>query len=125
MSFLDLFEPEDAAKLWAALSRHDTDENTFMTKLQGKRKNRNLFFVNFHASLGKFQQTGNRALALSYIVRTVDITRRLQREAELAQASKLATLGEMATGIAHELNQPLNVIRVGADFLARMTRRRG
>lgn len=123
MSFLDLFEPEDAAQLWAELSRSDTDEGVFMTKLQGQRKNRNLFFVNVHASVGKFQELENRALALSYIVRTVDITRRLQREAELAQASKLATLGEMATGIAHELNQPLNVIRVGADYLSRMTTR--
>jgi len=28
------------------------------------------------------------------------------------QASKLATLREMATSVAHELNQPLNVIRM-------------
>ena len=41
----------------------------------------------------------------------------------MIQASKMATLGEMATGIAHELNQPLNVIRVGADFFAKMIRR--
>jgi C4-dicarboxylate-specific signal transduction histidine kinase len=33
----------------------------------------------------------------------------------LVQTSKLATLGEMAAGIAHELNQPLNVIRMAAD----------
>ncbi len=123
MSFLDLFEPEDAAQLWEELRRHDTDEYIFMTKLRGQRKNRDLFFVNVHASVAKFQELGNRASALSYIIRAVDITRRLQLDAELAQASKMAKLGEMATGIAHELNQPLNVIRVGADFLARMTRR--
>jgi C4-dicarboxylate-specific signal transduction histidine kinase len=33
---------------------------------------------------------------------------------QIIQASKLATLGQMATSIAHELNQPLNVIRMAA-----------
>jgi two-component system sensor histidine kinase TtrS len=33
-----------------------------------------------------------------------------QREAELAHVSRLTTLGEMATGLAHELNQPLSAI---------------
>ena len=44
-----------------------------------------------------------------------DITERKRLAAELIQSSKLATLGEMATGMAHELNQPLNVIRMAAD----------
>ncbi len=46
-----------------------------------------------------------------------DITERLQaeeaenqRQAELAHAARLSTMGEMATGIAHELNQPLSAI---------------
>ncbi|NRR29797.1 sensor histidine kinase [Oxalobacteraceae bacterium] len=34
---------------------------------------------------------------------------------ELVQAGKLAMLGQMATGIAHELNQPLAAIRAFAD----------
>lgn len=36
-------------------------------------------------------------------------------EDQLIQSSKLAALGEMATGIAHELNQPLNIIRMAAE----------
>jgi len=32
------------------------------------------------------------------------------KDMQLAQASKLATLGQMSTEIAHELNQPLNVL---------------
>jgi C4-dicarboxylate-specific signal transduction histidine kinase len=35
----------------------------------------------------------------------------------------MATLGAIATGMAHELNQPLNVMRMGADFVAKMIRR--
>lgn len=38
-------------------------------------------------------------------------------QAQLIQSSKLASLGEMATGIAHELNQPLFTIRMSANNL--------
>ena len=34
------------------------------------------------------------------------------KDMQLQQATKLASLGEMAAGIAHEINQPLNVIRL-------------
>jgi PAS domain S-box-containing protein len=44
-----------------------------------------------------------------------DITERRLVQAELIQASKMATLGEMATAVAHELNQPLNIIRIASD----------
>jgi PAS domain S-box-containing protein len=39
---------------------------------------------------------------------------RKQAAVILIQSSRLATLGEMATSVAHELNQPLNVIRMAA-----------
>ncbi len=44
-----------------------------------------------------------------------DVTEHKRLEQQLIQASKLATLGEMAAGIAHEINQPLHVIRMLAD----------
>lgn len=43
-----------------------------------------------------------------------DVTEMRHNEHQLVQASKMATLGEMATGVAHELNQPLGVIRMAA-----------
>ena len=45
-----------------------------------------------------------------------DETRRRATEMALAQSAKLITLGEMATGMAHELNQPLNVIKMAAHI---------
>lgn len=42
----------------------------------------------------------------------LDTTRMRDADLQLLQAAKLATLGEMATAIAHELNQPLAVIRM-------------
>ncbi|MBT6275061.1 MAG: PAS domain S-box protein [Chromatiales bacterium] len=43
-----------------------------------------------------------------------DITERKKAQSQVIQSSKLATLGEMATSVAHELNQPLNVIRMAS-----------
>ena len=53
------------------------------------------------------------------LITTSDITKRLEAEQQLIQASKLATLGEMATGVAHELNQPLTVIKTASSFFIR------
>ena len=47
----------------------------------------------------------------------IDVSLRKEAEQQLIQASKLASLGAMATGVAHELNQPLNVIKIGASNL--------
>ena len=60
--------------------------------------------VNFQARISRYQ---NRPAIIAAVW---DVTERLQKHAKLIQAGKMATLGEMATGIAHELNQPLNVI---------------
>jgi histidine kinase len=54
-------------------------------------------------------------------VATTDITEIIEKEAQLIQASKLSTLGQMSASIAHELNQPLNAIKVGNEFLKMMT----
>lgn len=47
-------------------------------------------------------------------VRAEQDKERKEAAAQIIQASKLATLGEMATAVAHELNQPLSVIRMAA-----------
>lgn len=45
----------------------------------------------------------------------IDVSARRQAELAMYQASKLAMLGEMATGLAHEINQPLAVIRLAVE----------
>ncbi len=44
-----------------------------------------------------------------------DVTEQKKAEAQLIRTSRLATLGEMASGIAHELNQPLTNMRMMAE----------
>jgi histidine kinase len=57
------------------------------------------------------------------IVTTSDVTERVKSEEQLIQASKMATLGEMSAGVAHELNQPLSVIKTSASFLSKKIER--
>ena len=49
-----------------------------------------------------------------------DLTQQLEREQQLIQASRIATLGEMATGMAHEINQPLNAIKLAVVNVGRL-----
>ena len=53
----------------------------------------------------------------------LDISEPEEAVAQVIQASKLATLDEIATSVAHELNQPLNVIRMAAGNLLQKIRK--
>ncbi|MDH3878960.1 MAG: PAS domain S-box protein, partial [Desulfobacterales bacterium] len=66
-------------------------------------------FANFDEH-GKL--TGTRAIAR-------DITERKQAEAETLRAGHLASLGELAAGVAHEINNPINGIINYAEILSR------
>ncbi|WP_100400396.1 ATP-binding protein [Bacillus sp. FJAT-44742] len=48
-----------------------------------------------------------------------DVTKRTHIEAQLMQSGKLAAIGEMAAGVAHELNSPLTAILGNAQLLLR------
>jgi histidine kinase len=104
-SFLDLFIEKDRDEYAAKLK-------TVSVINQAKQQNKNgkTLFVTIRISPSDY--SGNKVLLVS----TSDITKRLETEQQLIQASKMATLGEMATGVAHELNQPLSVIKTASSF---------
>jgi histidine kinase len=104
-SFLDLFKEQEREVYIEQLSGSAAINQV----AQIGKDNKNIV-VNISIALSEYL---NRSALL---VTTSDITKRLETEQQLIQASKMATLGEMATGVAHELNQPLSVIKTGSSF---------
>ena len=62
-----------------------------------------------------------------YIRDLTDVRRREEEmrahQRELSHMNRFAILGELAAGLAHELNQPLSGIRTRAQLLAKMVER--
>lgn len=85
----------------------------FQERLVHLKKNGEALYVNIWVSPADFtEQT-------VLLITVIDITLSIETEQQLIQAGKMATLGEMATGVAHELNQPLSVIKTASSFIAR------
>lgn len=83
-------------------------------KARHRKKDNSYFYIRVIACPIRYE--GRNAIILA----ATDITESIEKDAQLFQASKMKTLGEMSAGIAHELNQPLNAIKIGSDFLRRM-----
>jgi histidine kinase len=105
-SFLDLFDEEGKDQYSIKLRT-----SSFISKAAHKHKKGDQLFVDIRLSPHDYQE--KQVL----LVTTSDITKRLETEQQLSHASKMATLGEMATGVAHELNQPLTVIKTASSIL--------
>jgi histidine kinase len=110
-NFAQLFPEEERERLPAQVRRMSS-----INQVKQVRKDGSPFYVDMWIS--PVEYPGRRAL----LVTTSDITQRLETEQQLIQASKMTTLGEMATGVAHELNQPLSVIKTASRFFIKKVR---
>lgn len=91
------------------------NNSILFTKKKHFKKNKTSFFVNVKVVHATYAHRN------VLIASTTDITESVEKETQLIQAGKLATLGTMAAGMAHEINQPLNVIQICADLIIKMT----
>ena len=105
-SFLILFETAEHQNYALEIRTSDT-----LNHARQVTKDCRSIFVNIRVSPHEY--LGRPAL----LVAASDVIRPLMVKHQLIQASKMATLGEMATGVAHELNQPLSVIKTASSFL--------
>jgi two-component system sensor kinase FixL len=81
--------------------------------------------TNFPVHLSVGEVAGTKVSQFIGIIRDMSENHRLEREvremqSELAHATRLSELGEMAAGIAHEINQPLTAISTYANACHRM-----
>jgi PAS domain S-box-containing protein len=114
--FLELGEKNDE-ELAESLKSLSKDRSHLLTKKRHYRKGGQPFYVNINMSFAKYGEMD------VIVASTTDITEVIEKETQLIQAGKMTTLGVMAAGMAHEINQPLNVIQVCADFFLKMLNR--
>ncbi len=107
-NFLTMFSPEERERYASQLRAF-----TVLNRARNFRADGSPFYVDIMLSPAEYHE------CQILLVTTNDITERLETEQKLIQASKMATLGEMATGVAHELNQPLTVIKTAGSFITR------
>lgn len=112
-SFLDMFPTRERRPLMKKLRR-----SVVINRIKQHDKAGKQLVVNIRVSPSDYP--GQPVL----LVTTSDITQRLETEQQLIQASKMATLGEMATGVAHELNQPLAVIKTASNFFMKKIKKK-
>jgi histidine kinase len=110
--FTDLFEREEDRDFAQKIRNAEA-----MTQVRHITRDGRVIYVNIRVSPSEY--LGEEA----FLVTTSDITKRLLAEQQLIQASKMATLGEMATAIAHELNQPLSVMKTASSFIIKKIRK--
>ena len=107
--------PEYTPEFFQSLQdKTDADGLVNFPKALHYKKGHKPLYVNMHAC--NITYKGLPAI----VVASTDITEMIEKDAQLIQASKMKSLGEMSAGIAHELNQPLNAIKMGSDFLDMM-----
>ncbi len=80
-------------------------------ELKIRKKNQTVFLAEISATL--IQSLSGMPLSFMIIVR--DISQRRKIEAKQIHADRMANIGQMAAGIAHEINQPLNIISMVLD----------
>ncbi len=76
-----------------------------------RKKDKSLFIT--EASSALLHDPGGNPISFMIIIR--DISMRKKLEMQLIHSERMAGLGEMASGIAHEINQPLNTISMSLD----------
>ncbi|TNF56813.1 PAS domain S-box protein, partial [bacterium] len=73
-----------------------------------------LLYINILITPLRLQQ---ERFSRGFLVQVQDVTEQRQAEAEVIRAGHLASLGEMAAGVAHEINNPINGIINYAQLL--------
>lgn len=107
-----------------------------IVKQQVEKISQNLEVVFFDFLQTKYDQEKYYACSVSsrtqdqYVLYIQDNTEKYlqerlikEQEAKILQSSKLASLGEMAAGVAHEINNPLAIINVAANMLSKLIKR--
>jgi len=111
-SFLMFFR-EDEREDWDSILRSKSE----ISQCSQLTRDGSVIYVSIRLSPAAF--SGQKILIAS----CTDVTKKLEAEQQLIQVSKMTTLGEMAAGVAHELNQPLSILKTISNLVSRKMQR--
>lgn len=112
-SFFEYFTPQYQVEVTKGFMNPESSKNLAQTEWNLKTKHDQELQVSWVCSTMK-NQTGH---VEGVVAVGRDLTERRKLEAQVAQSQKLAALGIMAGGIAHEIRNPLSVASSAAQFL--------
>jgi PAS domain S-box-containing protein len=96
------------------------EKGNWSGELKIKHKNGKPVPVLINASI--FEDEFGKPLAMIGIIRDLTEQKKIEQlEKQLLQADKLATIGQLASGVAHEINNPLGNISLYAQMLLKKT----
>jgi PAS domain S-box-containing protein len=111
--FADLFSEADRSHLQVLLTELARDGKVQEMEAGMWAKGRQELLISWRFST--MREEGGRVMALVGVGR--DLTEKRQLELQLVQSAKMAALGEMAGGIAHEIRNPLAITSSAAQIL--------
>jgi PAS domain S-box-containing protein len=105
-SLADLFAPDDAAS-YLSLVRDTVDSRKSFEIKSAVRIRERFYWLSTHfvPVFGEDGRTVERVLVMAR-----DITEHQRMEGQMLQTEKLASLGTLSAGVAHEINNPLSII---------------
>ena len=117
--FWDFVLPEELHKIQKIFDEILSDGPIQDIETTLVKKDKSTFFAEISLTLIEKREGAPKA----YMAIIRDVTQRKKMDVQLIHNARLVSLGEMATGIAHEINQPLNTISLTLDnFLYEVNR---
>lgn len=113
ITFLQLVPPDEKTNLVEIFNKTMRDGLVQNSETRFIKKDQSLIVT--EASVTLLHDPAGRPMSFMIIIR--DVSQRKQLEMQLIHSERMAGLGEMASGIAHEINQPLNTISLGLENL--------
>lgn len=130
----DFLAPEEQPRAWEALARMPHSKSVRSEVYRVPRQDGSTYPAAISATL--IQDSSGRPQAVLNVIRDITKEQRMEKalqqrnlelelrmdelrrtQAQLIQSAKMAAVGELAAGIAHELNNPLNSVLVSSELL--------
>jgi len=116
--FREFIHDNSRLNILEILNKQDvTGHNPVKSKLLNGKLSRCEFTITVDEKRMLVKAESVKLPAKQYLIFCTDVTNERELEKHLIQTERMVAIGEMATGIAHEINQPLNTISFGIDNL--------